>query len=95
MTTLHIEHAISDFALWREAFGRFAEARERAGVTAQRVAQPVDDDAYVVIDLDFDRAEQAQAFLDFLRANVWASRDSSPALAGEVQARLLEPAPMR
>lgn len=37
MPTLHIEHAISDFAQWNAAFERFAEARTRSGVRAQRV----------------------------------------------------------
>jgi hypothetical protein len=31
LATLHIEHAISDLETWLGAFGRFAEARQRAG----------------------------------------------------------------
>jgi hypothetical protein len=31
MTTLHIEHPIVDFDLWRRAFDGFAGARARAG----------------------------------------------------------------
>lgn len=89
MTTLRIEHAISDFTLWKEAFGRFAAAREQAGVHAARVARAVDDERCVFIDLDFADADHAQAFLGFLRANVWSSRESSPALAGDVRTALL------
>jgi len=33
MALLQIEHEISDLAVWREAFDRFASAREKAGVT--------------------------------------------------------------
>lgn len=91
MTTLHIEHAISDFSLWREAFSRFAAARRGAGVQAERVTQPLDDPQYIVIDLDFACASEAEAFLRFLRAQVWSSPQASPALAGEVRARVLEP----
>jgi hypothetical protein len=92
MTTLHIEHPITDFTIWRAAYGRFADRRRQAGVTAERVAQPVDDDRYVVVDLDFPSREQAQRFLGFLESTVWASRESSPALAGTPRTRLLEPA---
>ena len=79
MTTLHIEHPITDFATWRGAYDRFADRRREAGVTAERVAQPVDDDHYVVIDLDFPSQEQARRFLGFLESTVWASREASPA----------------
>jgi hypothetical protein len=91
MTTLHIEHSIVDFATWRTAFDRFAEARAQAGVRAHRVQRPVDDH-YVVIDLDFDTAEQATRFLAFLRERVWSTPENSPALAGEVHTRVLEAA---
>lgn len=92
MSTLHIEHAISDFAVWQGAFARFAGARAQAGVRAERVARPVDDPRYVVVDLDFDDAGAATAFLGFLRAAVWSSREASPALRGDVRAAVLEPA---
>ncbi|KRC65601.1 hypothetical protein ASE12_13055 [Aeromicrobium sp. Root236] len=92
MTTLHIEHAIVDFELWSSAFDRFADFRTKAGVRGQRIQQPVDDPRYVVIDLDFDTVGEAETFLSFLREKVWSSPDSSPALVGEPQARILEPA---
>jgi hypothetical protein len=90
MTTLHIEHPITDLTTWRVAFDRFADPRRQAGVTAARIQQPVDDDRYVVVDLDFETAEQARRFLTFLETQVWTSREASPALAGTPQTRLLE-----
>ena len=90
MSTLHIEHPITDLAVWRSAFDRFADRRRQGGVSAERVQQPVDDDHYVVIDLDFATREQAQRFLGFLESTVWASPDSSPALAGTPRTRILE-----
>lgn len=90
MPTLHIEHAISDFDVWTAAFNRFEEVRRSAGVRQQRVRRPVDDDHYVVIDLDFDTAEEAVAMLDLLRTRVWASPAASPALVGSANARVLE-----
>src|SRR5436305_6834082 len=82
MATLHIEHPISDLQVWLSAFGRFAEARREAGVVAQRVQQPVDDDKYVVVDLEFESIDGAAKFKEFLETVVWASRDMSPGLAG-------------
>jgi hypothetical protein len=91
MSTLHIEHPITDLVTWKAAFDRFAERRRQGGVRGERVQHPVDDDRYVVVDLDFPTREQAQQFLSFLETTVWASPDSSPALAGTPRARILEP----
>lgn len=90
MFTLHIEHPISDFATWHNAFAGFVDMRSRSGVLAHTIRQPVDDPRYVLIDLDFDTADRAQQFLDLLRTRVWADRDNSPALAGEPITRILE-----
>lgn len=92
MATLHIEHPITDFDTWSKAFGRFEEARRQAGVRAHRVQRPVDDDRYVVIDLDFDDVQSAEAFRGFLKANVWSNAANAPALVGEPQTRILQPA---
>ena len=92
MPTLHIEHPITDFDTWRSAFDRFGEARRNAGVRGHRVLRPVDNPNYVVIDLDFDTRDQAEGFLGFLTANVWANKDNSPALAGTPETMILEPA---
>jgi hypothetical protein len=91
MITLQIEHPISDLRIWKAAFGRFAERRRQGGVCGERVQHPVDDDRYVLVDLDFPTGEEAQRFLEFLETTVWASRDSSPALAGTPLTRILEP----
>jgi hypothetical protein len=91
MTTLHIEHPVTDLAVWRTAFDRFADRRRQGGVSAERVQQPADDDHYVLIDLDFPTREQAQGFLRFLETTVWTSREASPALVGAPRTRLLEP----
>jgi hypothetical protein len=96
MPTLHIEHAVTGVDAWRSAFARFEDARRRAGVTAVRVARPVDRDDYLMIDLDFPSTEQAADFLGFLRRSVWATPANSPALAGAPTAMVLtelDPAP--
>ena len=80
MATLHIEHPITDLQTWLGAFTRFEDARRKAGVRAQRVCQPVDDEKYIYVTLDFDSVEEAAAFKGFLETTVWASADASPAL---------------
>ena len=89
MPTLHIEHPISDLGTWFGAFERFADARRGAGVTAERIHQPVDDDNYIVVQLDFNTVDAAEEFKTFLESVVWQSTDLSPGLAGEPQARVL------
>jgi hypothetical protein len=91
MITLQIEHPVTDLPTWSAAFDRFAEARRQGGVRAERVGHPVDDERYVVVDLDFPTREQAEHFADFLRTTVWASPASSPALAGTPRTRIVEP----
>ena len=92
MPTLHIEHPISDLGTWLGAFNQFADARSKAGVTAQRVHQPVDDDNYIVVQLDFDTVDAAEQFKTFLESVVWQSPDLSPGLAGTPSARVLREA---
>jgi hypothetical protein len=92
MATLHIQHPVTDFETWTAAFNRFAEARRMAGVQAQRIQRPVDDEKYVVIDLDFETADKAQAFLGFLRSTIWTSAANSPGLAGTPETLVLEAA---
>lgn len=90
MAILHIEHAITDFAVWTRAFNTLADRRRSAGVRSERVCRPTGDPNYVLIDLDFVTREQARAFLSFLQQTVWASRDSSPALVGRPDGRILD-----
>ena len=90
MFTLSIEHAISDFPTWKQAFDRFAGARQNAGVVSHRIRRPVGDPHYLVIELEFDAHESAENFRNFLDTAVWANRDASPALAGAPKTRILE-----
>lgn len=89
MATLHIEHPIHDLNTWVTAFSKFSEARQKGGVRAFRIYQPVADNKYILIDLDFDTVDQAEHFKRFLEENVWSSPTASPGLAGSPQARVL------
>ncbi len=86
--TLHIEHEITDYATWKEAFDRFADARSHAGVTDHRIRLDDDDDRQIVIDLGFDSTARAHAFPAFLLDSVWGT-SNSPALASTPTTRIL------
>lgn len=90
MATLHIEHPITDLETWLTAFQAFADARRRAGVRDERVKQPVDDPHYIVVDLEFASAEEATAFLRFLKDDVWKIPENAPALAGTPETMILQ-----
>lgn len=90
MTTLRIEHAISSYDVWRQAFDRFAEARAQAGVTSVAVRRPVDDPLYLMLDLELPSVAAAEGFAAFLHAKVWSSAEASPGLAGAPQTRILD-----
>jgi hypothetical protein len=90
MPTLHIEHAITDLDTWLSAFNGFADARRQAGVRAERIHQPVDNPAYIVVDLDFGTVDEAETFLRFLKDVVWAVPENAPALAGAPSTMVLE-----
>ena len=90
MTRLHIEHPITAYPTWREAFDRFADARVGAGVLSTRLARPIHDDHYMVIDLGFATPAAAQSFLAFLVQHVWATPASSPGLAGTPRTMILD-----
>lgn len=94
MPTLLIEHSISDFDTWNDAFTRFAGRRTEGGVLHERIMQPIDDPHYVLIELDFATGEAAQHFKQFLETTIWADPASSPALIGSPRARIVDTAPL-
>jgi hypothetical protein len=92
MYTLHIEHGIKDFGLWRQAFDRDPVNRAASGVVGHRISRPVGDPHYVIVELDFEELSQAEQLLASLKARVWNSSAASPALQGAPQTRILESA---
>ena len=90
MITLHIEHAITDFDTWRDAFARFDQSRQQAGVRRHVVRRPLDDPHHVSIDLEFAEVAEAVDFERFLRQTVWATPAHSPALRGSPVTSILQ-----
>jgi hypothetical protein len=70
MLTVQIEHPVRDYDGWKAAFDRDPAGREASGVRRYRVYRPVDDPLYVIIELDFDARERADAFVTTMHA-IW------------------------
>ncbi len=87
MYMLRIEHPVRDFDGWKRAFDSDPVGRQKSGVRCYRVLRPPNDENYVMIDLEFDTAEEAEALLAALRV-VWGR------VEGEImmnpQARIVE-----
>jgi hypothetical protein len=87
MYILRIEHPVPDFDGWKMAFDSDPVGREKAGVRRYRVLRPIDDPNYVMIDLEFDTASEAEALLAALRA-VWSRVEGTVIM--NPQARIVE-----
>ncbi|GIU94102.1 MAG: hypothetical protein KatS3mg012_0559 [Gaiellaceae bacterium] len=74
MYVLRIEHRVPDFEAWKRAFDSDPVGRERGGVRRHRVLRPADGSLHALIDLEFERAEEAESFLEALR-ELWGRVD--------------------
>lgn len=87
MPILRIEHPVSDFAGWKAAFASDPVGRERSGVRRYQIFRALDDPNYVMIDLVFDTASEAEALLAAMQA-VWKRVDGS--VMANPRARIVE-----
>lgn len=87
MFTLRIEHPVPSFEGWKKAFDSDPVGREKSGVRRYRVQRPINDANFVMVDLEFDTARQAEALLAAMRA-VWARVQGK--IVMDPQARILE-----
>jgi hypothetical protein len=67
MYILRIEHPVPDFDGWKKAFDSDPLGRAQSGVRRYTITRPVNDEKYVLVDLEFDAVEQAAAMLNSLR----------------------------
>lgn len=79
MVVLRIEHPVPDYEAWKQAFDADPAGRERSGVRRYRILRGVDEPNHVMIDLEFDTQEQAEALLGSMRV-IW----------GQVQGTLID-----
>ena len=87
MYILRIEHPVPDFDGWKKAFDSDPAGREKSGVRRYQILRPVNDPNYVMIDLEFDTASQAEALLAAMRV-VWGRVEGTVMM--NPQARIVE-----
>ena len=90
MHVLHIEYPVPDNDAWKAAFDRDALDRAGSGVRRYRVLRPADDPNHVIIELDFDGACEAEAYLAALQRAVYSSREASAVVGSGPQTRVVE-----
>lgn len=71
MYTLCIEHPVPSYENWKQAFDSDPVGRERMKVRRYQILRPVDNPNYVIIQLEFDTAAEADALLNAMRM-VWS-----------------------
>jgi hypothetical protein len=79
MFQLRIEHSVPDYDAWKQMFDSDPAGREAMGVRRYRILRATGDPNQVMIDLEFDSADQADAMLAALQG-IW----------GQVQGTLIE-----
>jgi hypothetical protein len=88
MAILQVEHAVRDFDRWKQAFDGDPVGREQGGVRRYRILRGTDDPNFVVIELEFDSPDEADAFAARLR-ELWGRAGDRLGLEGP-QARVFE-----
>ena len=66
MIVLRIQHPVLSFEAWKRAFDHDPMDRKGGGVRRHQVLRSASDPNFVMIDLEFDTALEAQTFLDRL-----------------------------
>jgi ribosomal protein L35AE/L33A len=84
MYILRIEHPVPNFDGWRKAFNSDPVGREKSGVRRYRVLRAIDDPNYIMIDLEFDTANQAEALLAAMRV-VWGRVEGKVMMSPKVR----------
>lgn len=87
MFILRIEHPVPDFDGWKKAFDGDPVGRRKSGVRRHRVLRPLDDARYVMIDLEFETAREAEAVLAALH-RMWGRVEGT--VMSNPRARIVE-----
>jgi hypothetical protein len=71
MPVVRIEHSVPSFEKWKQAFDSDPADRRGSGVRRYQILRLQNDPTYVMIDLEFDSAGEAEAFLRTMQ-RIWA-----------------------
>ena len=63
MPIVRIEHSVPDFERWKQVFDNDPADRKGSGVRRYEILRAHDDPNFVMIDLEFESQEEAEAFL--------------------------------
>ena len=70
MIILQIEHPVPDYSSWKKAFDIDPVNRKQSGVKRYRIFRQTDNPNYVIIELEFDKLDEAKNLLTALRG-IW------------------------
>lgn len=76
MYILQIEHPVPNFEGWKKAFDSDPVDRKASGVRRYKISRKVDEPDYILIDLEFDNLNDADACHAKLR-NLWTRVEGS------------------
>jgi hypothetical protein len=71
MPIVRIEHAVPDFNRWRLAFDSDPADRKGSGVRGYQILRLCENPNHVMIDLEFDDVDHANAFLEKMQ-RIWS-----------------------
>lgn len=74
MHVLRVEHSVADYDRWKKAFDDDPIGRKNSGVLAYRILRAADDPNLVMIDLEFNSADEAERMHEALR-DLWGRVD--------------------
>ena len=87
-TILRIEHKVDNFDFWKRMFDNDPIGRQKSDVRRYRIMRPTDDPNYVMIDLEFDGAKEAENFRSAL-LNLWGTLEEQKIMQNP-QLRIVE-----
>ena len=87
MFTLQIEHPVPNYEGWKKAFDSDPVNRKQSGVRRYKISRKVDNPSYIIIDLEFDNLNEAEACHVALR-NLWNRVEGT--VMNSPQARIIE-----
>ena len=88
MPILRIEHPIGDFEAWKQAFDSDPLGREQSGVSRYQIWRSIEPAGHVMIDLEFEEAEDARSMRERLK-EMWTHAQGR-GLIGEQQVWIFE-----
>ncbi len=76
MPVLHIQHVVPNYENWKRAFDSDPMGRSKSGVRRYSIFRSVEDQNFVMIDLELDTMAEAESMLGRLR-QLWAGPGAS------------------